>query len=567
MAVRVCYIQRGAKGDAITGVRLVAERSEETWTAPQPRDGAPITADIAAAADWLAAKLKASGDSLDVICLDTEGSLCGWLSAPSGDLEVVGALAREFGETPGHEGHAQRSALAEAASTREEASVAVLGAPAWPSVKSGKNAAQAKSSRIGVLTISDVPARLLADALDQRGVAVHRITTVWHALAAVWDPGARLATPGQNANPSVVDSTTTAPITAILTADPSGRLHWVWSSAGVLLAGGAIRIALERPATDTAIVEAGRTGSFPLREHTPHVMIAAREASRLATEWLAWSLELGRSPARIIAVTPAAAPGREREHEANLSEFGETLTRAIPGATMDLAEDKDPIGTTLTRLAERIDDAPAANQGREKAVGGIAALSSRPTRSHRRFFIMASLALASLAAAAGSYAYKLRSEAGEAAAAAVRSAESWRPIVREIDANLLNSMDTVPDQLNSRLRKLEEQEARPATRRVSEIRPVMDELATLTMVLGDPEIHLNEITLDNARVTIKVIATLEQATLLEQAFKDIAGSNLTGWSSTSSPARGAGVEGFEYTFTASWINPEPPKPAAGSKPQ
>lgn len=562
MSVRVCYVQRGVKGDSIIGLRLVAERSEESWVAPPPRENAPLTADVAGAAAWLAGKLKPAGGKLDVMCLDTEGALCGWMTAASADPDVLGVLARQFGETPGHEGHAQRSALAESAATREEASVALLGAPPQARATSKGKGSSVKTVRAGVLAISDVPARLLADALDQRGVSVGLVTTLWHALASVWDPSAKRTSGAATAEE------TTFPTTAILAADPTGRMVWAWSAGGELLAGGSMRLPSERLASENGIVEAGRTGSFPVRDAGPshHVVIGTREASRLAAEWLAWSLELGRSPVRVIAVIPSAPPGREAEYEAGLAAFGKTLTAALPGATMDLAEDRDPLGTTLTRLAERIDDSPENDHA---PVGSIPSLSTRPTSAHRRFYIMASLAIASLAAAAGVYAYALRSEAGKAQAAAIGAIDSWRPLVREIDAKLLENVEVVVDRLGTELGKLQTEVTAPRRSR-SEIRPVMEELATLTMVFGDAEIHLTEITFDNSGAIVKVHATLEQATAIEQALKDISGSNLTNWQSSSNPGRGG--DGFEYTFRGLWIAPDakpdpakpssaPPKPA------
>jgi hypothetical protein len=557
------------KGDSIVGLRLVAERSEESWAAPANASGT-LTGDAEAAAAWLASKVRGNGSRLDVLCLDTEGSMCGWLTSPSEDPEILGALAREFGDTPGQEAHEQRTPLADAAATRDEASVALLGRPV--DARARKAPAGQSPRRVGVVSVSDVPARLLADALDRRGIEVRLVTTAWHALAAVWDPSAR--TP-QIASDAIGDSEER--ITAVLAADTAGRLLWTWSAGGNLLAGGSMRLAQDRAAQpETAIVEAGRTGSFPLRDQTYRTIVGPREASRLAAEWLAWSLELGRTPTRIIAVTPSAPAGREAEHEASLAAFGEALTKACPGASMDLAEDGDPLGTTLTRLAERVDDAPTTNGPTQAqgVVGSVPGLASRPTRAHRRFYITASLAVTALAAAAGAYAWKLRSEAGEARQAAARAIESWRPAVREIDGKLLENIESVGDKLTKQLADLERKLATPSRNR-AEIRPILDELATLGMIVGDPEIHLVELMLESANgATIKVHATLEEATALEQAFREIAGSNLGEWASTSNPIpRVQGQpqgEGFEYTFRGRWQAPDSkpatPKPATPASP-
>jgi hypothetical protein len=168
------------------------------------------------------------------------------------------------------------------------------------------------------------------------------------------------------------------------------------------------------------------------------------------------------------------------------------------------------------------------------------------------------------------YAYSLRTEAGRAQAAALSAIESWRPLVREIDAKMLDNVEAVADKLGTELSKLELDANAPKKNR-NEIRPVMDELATITMIFGDPEIHLTDLTFDSTGATVKVQATLEQATAIEQALKEISGSYLAGWQSSSNPGRGG--EGFEYTFRALWISPEAAnakaeqaKPDAGKPP-
>jgi hypothetical protein len=198
-------------------------------------------------------------------------------------------------------------------------------------------------------------------------------------------------------------------------------------------------------------------------------------------------------------------------------------------------------------------------------VDPLPGLNLRPTRAHRRLIVLASLGVIALASAAGAFAYRFRVEAGNARAAAQLAIDKWRPAVQEIDAKLLmDNLDLVPDKLDSTLRKLKTDLSAPKRNR-TEVRPVLDELSTLTMILGDPEVHLVEVNLDGTTgVTFKVIATLEQATALGQALAEISGSNVTGWQSTSGGARGDG--GFEYTFKATWAGPDPAaKPAGGAK--
>lgn len=547
MSVRVCYIERALRGEAITGLRLVSERAEESWVSPGPPDDSAPQRDVAAAAAWIAQ--KAAGSPIDVLCLDADGSLCSWISSASEDPEVVGFLARQsHSDTAPETPIVAHAALSDYADTPEGASVLVLGTRTQAPATKGKAAAQIRPKRLPVMAVNDVPARLLIDALDGRGVIVKTATTIHQALAAVWDPSAKHAA---NTAPADV-AAESAPVTAIIALDPScGRLHWVWSRSGVLLAGESSRLPAE--STDAA----GGSGTLASRTHVQvptgrfRLHPRAADASRVVTSWLSWAAELGVSPSRVRILTP------DEPAATNVSQFGQALAKAFNGAVVDLTAEPDPVGVTLTRLAERVDDVPA-NTPVASAVGILDGPTQRPTRANRRAYVLMALGVTAVAAAIGAFAYRLRVEAGQASTAAINVENTWRKDVESVDATLLQTPEMVPDKLNTKLTKLRAENRPKASR--ADVKPVLDELATLTMVAGDPEIHLVEISLAPSFVTLKVHANLEQATALEAALREISGSQLTNWS--SNPGRQVG-DLYEYTLRATWITP--PEASGGPK--
>ncbi|MEK6701461.1 MAG: hypothetical protein AABZ53_04300 [Planctomycetota bacterium] len=559
MSVHVCYLQRTGRGDAIAGLRLVTARSDEFWTAPASvRSGSP-TADAEAAGVWLAQKLSPSGGVLDVLCLDADGSACGWLSAPSTDPDVVAAIARQGTLVTTPEGISNATPLSEYSGTPDDASVAVLAPPFVappPSVRGllgrGRGTTTAHATRIGVVAVNDVPARLLLDALDRRGVVVKSVTTVWHALCLALDP-AGVATPADG--PVVADN---APTSASLILDPAGRLAWAWSVGGIPIAAGSMRLAVDRHGVEHP-VDSSRTASFLVRggDHPPRptLHIGAAEGGRLATEWLAWSAQLGRSPTRVRCLAPTGHDGET----ASLEAFGSALGKACPQIPVDLTTNDDPIGRVLVRLAERVDDAPVTAGAPPLVQTPFKTLAARPTRVHRRLLIIASLAITAMAAAVGTAAYRLRLEAGDAYTSAIRAESAWHTDVKAIDASLMSKPAEVSIKLERLVTQLRKDVAPKVTR--SDARPILSELATLSMVLGDPEIHLTRISLTSSTVLVQIQASLEQATAVQQALREIAGLHILNWSMSTTKSGAT----LDVRLQGTWPLIEPAKSGGGGQ--
>ncbi|MEM7623908.1 MAG: hypothetical protein AAF235_11985, partial [Planctomycetota bacterium] len=100
MSIRICYLDREDRGGRLRGVRVVGPRFEAAWNAPAGQvAGDPGGEVYVSAAAWIAEELSARpgpkpvGKRLDLLCLDTDGSACTWVSAPNSDRKSVAAVA------------------------------------------------------------------------------------------------------------------------------------------------------------------------------------------------------------------------------------------------------------------------------------------------------------------------------------------------------------------------------------------------------------------------------------------------------------------------------------------
>jgi len=169
--------------------------------------------------------------------------------------------------------------------------------------------------------------------------------------------------------------------------DHGGRLLWCWSISGALLAAGTIRLARSEPAE-------GEPRAAPI---TPAAM------HRLSAEWLAWSVQLGMTPQRVRLIAGFGGEGTP-----DPSACTRAIAAACPDAIGETIDEPDPIGLTLRRLAEHIDNGatpadPATGDGRHR----LPTLSARPTRAHRRMHRAAAAALFAGAIALASWAWRL----------------------------------------------------------------------------------------------------------------------------------------------------------------
>lgn len=425
MTSLVAYIERGESGLAIRAIRLVDARAESRWTAPplSPTlanpDGA--RAAIAAAADWLRDRLAQADAPPGAlrICLDLGGGRCAWLTAPSLDHALVKAAASAAAmdasassAQPGAVGGSSGGGLGMAWAPGFGEVDADLTVEALNGIEAPPSDAPApdRKRRLAVLAIPDAPARVLVDELDARGIEIAAVDSLWHALAAAWDPSAPANTTarprGGSGSGPVIDAAD--PITAVVLVDPSGVLSWCWSRAGHVLTAGVQRLRTLEVAraapVEPLVDDAGSTRRLldPAQTEPARVAEVCRaDAGRLVGEWLAWAAQLGVVPSRIVCIGPADAiatglgdaadaPAPSSDADGGgLAALGRTLAARWPGASASVVLDDDPIGVTLRRLAEhRPPGVPAETTG-----VALRDLSSRPGRLSRAMHRWAALAL------------------------------------------------------------------------------------------------------------------------------------------------------------------------------
>lgn len=545
MGSRVCYLARTDRGGRIGSVRLVGERTDESWTPPPPgeggADGASAEAVIAqarGAAEWVAERLAAADPPLNelaLLCLDSEGAACAWLTAPTAEPSVVAAAVTQRGGLVSESGE-----IISGWST-----VQALSAPLAPeskraglsrSRKARKAAPEAGvGERLAVIDVPDVPARHFIDALDDLGVGVRGAVSLWHAAARAWDPAGPVAArlggeaSGGTKRDDVVANV--AGVSGTVVLDPAGRLVWAWSRAGELITGGTVRLAAEGQAA---------------------VRLDPADIGRLTADWLAWATQLGCAPARIICL--GAGPGESGG--LTPSGIGEALGRAWPGATVDLAVIDDPVGATLLRLAETA----AGSAGVPTDAGArssMVVLSHRPGRSHRSMYRWAAGLLLAGAGALGAIAWQAYRAADSAAAEAEASRELTEKAIVEALPEAANSP------LGRRLLAAKVEELRRERGPVNGLdptRPILGELDALSMVLGDPTIEIEDISLrpDIVLVTVLVPSGPEGTKLAEGLSVDlnrIQGSSCRWRGHPGGASRDADKQA--WSLEGSWVTPEP----------
>jgi hypothetical protein len=516
VSVRVCYISRAERGSALRSVRLLGQTSDETW--PDQGVCAGLSEDYAAAAAWVRQRLDAtrSATSVSVLCLDVDGSACTWLTSPSAEPAVVASVAR--------------LAEGERAGTFEffapgELSSTLQALPASPLPASNGTPAPA---RLPVLAIQDVPGRLMVDELDARRVPVESVASLWHVLAWAWDAS---AAPGV-----ATDAATDAgPVTAVVLTDPdAGRLVWCWSRGGRLLVAGSQRLRVARADAD------GPEGQ------PPAVRFGEPQVARLICEWLSWSVQVRAAPGRIMCVL---TPGEDA------GVFAEALGKAWPGAAVDAVTVDDPIGVTLRRAADRLESTPRTQVGTPEPGTGLVALSGRPGLVHRRMHRWRALALVGLAGLMGLVAWRLRLAADDARHAAEAIDSGWRSAVREIYPAALEPMpgESPLKLLDEELRRRRRDLLPPE--RTDEPMPILQELETITMVIGAGDFALESIDLRSVGSAPRVMVltrTNEDAYALEEAFRRVGGSYVMNWAARFE-SRPEGTETrIRVTLTGEW---------------
>lgn len=550
MSGRVCYVARADRGSRIESLRLVGARTDELWSVPlvKPQSAEPSEAEmfdergIVAAADWVKSRTtggKSRSGSLSLVCLDAEGFSAGWLTSPSTERKVVSSVAMA-GVSSDEAGSAVGPGLGFYFPSDSESGVQALAVAVEPEVKAVKGKVEAEvplapaTLRVPVLVGADAPVRLLLDLLDERNITVDSVTTIWHAMARVW--GGSAESPGR---PDIV--TEDSGVAAIILIDLRGRLLWCWASKGELLCGGSMRL------TSPAAV-----GRVPAP--TPD------DAARLTNDWIAWGSQLGIVPRRVACIA-ADDPVGVGEDSASFraGQFGAKLAGTWGGAGVDLVLDQDPVGATLARLASATADA----RPDETAISGIERLSFRPGKLHRRMHVWVALAILGGALLAGGAAWKLRSSAEKLADASRAEDARWREAVQASYPALMKLSGDVD--LEAELNKIVTRHQQERARNEREpMRPIIQELETISLALADPEVDLESIAFSggsSASVILTVLVPgIKQGEMVYKSLTAIAGSNIESWQQPSFSNVGGKVKGV---FTGRWKDP---KAIAASRP-
>jgi len=490
VTARVLYLQRDQRGARLTALRLVGPGTDERWDVPA--GGADGPEAFAAAADWVRDRLAStrSSDSISMLCLDGEGTACTWLTGTGADPQMVAMLARVGSGETGAPGGGAFDFYAPSA---EESTIQALPGTG--------------TARMPVIAASEVPGRLLIDALDGRRIPTEAVCTLQHAMAAAWDPSARVADPSPGQDETVVASD--APLTAIVMADPVGRLCWCWSRAGSVLTLGMNRVRVH-PAS----------GDEPAR-----MLLGSDDASRLTTEWLSWGAQLSASPRRVICVGP---------DDDSLGDFGRALSALWPGATIDAAPVSDPVGATLRRLAERLEATPRTAVAAPSPASGLVELSARPGLRHRRMYLWRAVAVAALAAVVAAGGWRLRAQAQTYRESAAAWENHWREVIKTSYPDALSPRPGMSPAkiLADEVRRREQLQLPPE--RTDVTMPVLQELETVTMIIGHQNYSLESVELDSAKAPrlVVIAPTLRDAEALHESLKRIGGSYVTTWQET-----------------------------------
>ncbi len=299
----------------------------------------------AAAASW-AVGLEGVRKKLSTVCIDVDEIRCRWVR-PSGTAgPVVSAALR------GLDQDWEQSVLPE----RVEPLI---------QEPDGTKGAGGVGAAVAVLCVPDALPRLFLDHLDRRGVRAGEVISLWHAMARAWDNDASGA------------------LVCVLLDTGDDRLVWSWSRAGALIVGGSAPMSTRDRAPGAPGDEPGPGAGGSPEE---------RAAKRVALDWLTWSVQVGASPDRIIAVGLGAIRAA--------GALGEQWN----GVEVQHADAERGLEATLTRATRSAGAGGTGNAGAAAARDSrrvLVHLTRRPTRSTRAVFAWGALALLAVAVAAG----------------------------------------------------------------------------------------------------------------------------------------------------------------------
>lgn len=545
----------------LRAARIIGHGVDVRW----PELATPMVDSVDSALPWIdrgtefveghLANTRSAG-RLEALVLDVDGAMCSWIAGLGSDHQAVAAAAR-MGSTSDHLADAPGAESASVtpvtffAGDAVDSTIQPLGQPSddAPSApdsgegggvamlsrlkKPGSKGTPTSAGRRGILAACDLPGRLFVDALDRRGVEVGRAVTLWHALAQAWDPSSRFS-PTASASASLTSASTCAIVLIDAGAETIGedkeasppRLVWAWSRRGELLAGGSMRLAHTRA------------------ESASEITLGKEEASRLAAEWLAWSMQLGISPRRVVCVFPEST----RENDSART-FGTSLGSAWNGALIDAVVTRDPIGDTLERLALAL-ESTSENLIETTPGAALLELSSRPGGAHRAMYKWLAIAVLAAAGVMGVVAW----QAGRSAERIQQSSKVWYDKGMEAAKGALGTAPIDPMQSLRDEVRLRERELIPPSR-VIPAKPVLEELETISMIISHEDLTLESLDLSSANL-VRVTITAEKIETLEavtNALRQISNSRVNRWEADykefNDPKGGKAVRA---TLSATW---------------
>ncbi|MBZ0173434.1 MAG: hypothetical protein K8E66_13705, partial [Phycisphaerales bacterium] len=283
MSSRVCYIEREDRGAVLRRLRVLGAQTDDTWRAPS---GGADTARVAfaTAASWIGDRLngRLGGRVLDRLCLDVDGSVCSWVTASTTETRLIRAVIEQEGA------HESDDPFAEAGHAHAGRFPDLPGEVGYQVLPEGRGAGEGRV-RTPVFAVPDVAARAFIDALDESGVQVGSCVTLWQAMLRAW------VSESESSHERVVADT--RPIVAVVLCVPGDRVVWAWGRSDAPIAAGAFRMRSPDDPSGEHLLEDGDTsGTSPAAPAT--------FGGRLAAEWLAWSAQIGRTPARIVWIGP-----------------------------------------------------------------------------------------------------------------------------------------------------------------------------------------------------------------------------------------------------------------------
>lgn len=279
-------------------------------------------------------------------------------------------------------------------------------------------------------------------------------------------------------------------------------------------------------------------------ESASEITLGKEEASRLAAEWLAWSMQLGISPRRVVCVFPEST----RENDSARA-FGTALGAAWNGAMIDAVVTRDPIGDTLERLALALES--TSEKLIETTPGAaLVELSSRPGGAHRSMYKWLAFAVLAAAGVMGVVAW----QAQRSAERINESSKVWYDKGLDAAKQALGSAPIDPMQVLRDEVRLRERELIPPSR-VVPAKPVLEELETISMVISHEDLTLESIDLSSANL-VRVTITAEKIETLEavtNALRQISNSRVNRWEADykefNDPRNGKAVRA---TLSATW---------------